>query len=382
MSEPFPDETSVMRRALELADRGLGRVEPNPPVGAVLVDDRLRLLGEGAHLQFGGPHAEVHALDGAGANARGATLFVTLEPCCHFGKTPPCSQAVIEAGIKRVVIATRDPAPHVNGGGIAQLQQAGIAVGTGLLAQEAILLAAPFFKRVTTRRPFVQAKWAMTLDGKIASRSGHSQWISNESARGKVHDLRGRMDAIVVGSTTARCDDPLLTARPSGPRVATRIVIDRELQLDPTSRLLTTLDQAPVLIATSESAEKERGRIYRDLGAEVLPLPGSADSERHLDLGILLLELGRREMTNVLVEGGGGILGDLFDRGEIDACHVFLAPKLVGGSAAPGPLAGRGLDAIPRGNQFLTQHFEPIEDNIYFHGVIDSPWLNRLINRR
>jgi diaminohydroxyphosphoribosylaminopyrimidine deaminase/5-amino-6-(5-phosphoribosylamino)uracil reductase len=222
----------------------------------------------------------------------------------------------------------------------------------------------------------------MTLDGKIASHTGHSKWISNESARLKVHELRGRMDAIVVGSETARRDDPLLTARPAGPRIATRIVIDRDLRLDPNARLFQTIEQAPVLLATSESAERERGKLYRDLGAEVLPLPWSDASERRLDLGLLLLELGQREMTNVLVEGGGGILGDLFDRQEIDACHVFIAPKLVGGQTAPGPLAGRGLDAIPEGPQFRVQQFELLEDNACFYGVIDSPWLKKLIDRR
>lgn len=382
MNAPFLDEPSVMRHALEIAQQGIGRVEPNPPVGAVIVDEQLGLLGAGQHLEFGGPHAEVYALRTAGEKSRGATMFVTLEPCCHQGKTPPCSRAIIEAGIKRVVVALRDPAPHVDGGGIAELREAGLVVETGLLAEEAVLLAAAFLKRVTTGRPFVHAKWAMTLDGKIASHTGHSKWISNETARLKVHELRGRMDAIVVGAETARRDDPLLTARPAGPRTATRIVIDRDLQLDRKSRLFQTIDQAPVLIATSEESERRSGKLYRGLGAEVLPLPWSDASERRLDLSILLLELGKREMSNVLIEGGGGILGDFFDRREIDACHVFIAPKLVGGQTAPGPLAGRGLDAIPEEQQFRVQQFELLEDNACFYGVIDSPWLKKLIDRR
>lgn len=382
MNDPFLDEPSVMQHALEAARRGIGRVEPNPPVGAVIVDEQLRLLGAGAHLEFGGAHAEVYALQAAGEQSRGATMFVTLEPCCHQGKTPPCSRAIIEAGIKRVVVALRDPAPHVDGGGIAELREAGLVVETGLLTEGAVLLAAPFLKRVTTGRPFVHAKWAMTLDGKIASHTGHSKWISNETARYKVHELRGRMDAIVVGSETARRDDPLLTARPAGPRTATRIVIDRDLRLDPNARLFQTIEQAPVLLATSESAERERGKLYRSLGAEVLPLRWSDASERRLDLGMLLLELGQREMSNVLIEGGGGILGDLFDRQEIDACHVFIAPKLVGGQTAPGPLAGQGLDAIPEEQQFRVKQFELLEDNACFYGVIDSPWLKKLIDRR
>jgi diaminohydroxyphosphoribosylaminopyrimidine deaminase/5-amino-6-(5-phosphoribosylamino)uracil reductase len=280
------------------------------------------------------------------------------------------------------VVAAGDPAPHVAGGGIVELRSAGIEVENGLLAEEAILLAAPFFKRVTTGRPFVHAKWAMTLDGKIASHSGHSKWISNESARNSVHKLRGLMDAIVVGQTTALRDDPLLTARPPGVRIATRIVIDRDLQLDRKARLLRSIDQAPVLLATSEAADQERGKFYRELGAEVLALPWSDATQRHLDLDVLLLELGHREMSNVLIEGGGGILGDFFDRQSIDACHIFIAPKLVGGKTAPGPLAGRGLDMIPEGSQFLKQKFESVGDNAFFCGVLDSPWLRNLIDRR
>ena len=382
MSDSFLDEPSVMRHALKIAAQGIGCVEPNPPVGAVVVDERLRLLGEGAHLKYGGPHAEVHALQAAGAAAGGATMFVTLEPCCHQGKTPPCSKAVIEAGIKRIVIAQRDPSRQVDGGGISELYDAGIVVETGLLQTDAALLAAPFFKRVTTGRPFVHAKWAMTLDGKIAARTGHSQWISNEVARRKVHELRGRMDAIIVGSETARLDDPQLTARPAGPRIATRIVIDRDLKLDQNSRLLQSLDEAPVLIATSESAEHQRGEAYRALGAEVLPIPWADASKQRLDLGNLLDELGRREMTNVLVEGGGSLLGNLYDRHEIDACHIYVAPKLVGGQSAPGPLSGIGLDQISTGNQFASHHFELLEDNVSFYGVLDSPWLKELLDRQ
>ena len=195
----FDSPAAVMQHALALARRGLGRVEPNPAVGAVLVNDRLECLGEGWHERFGGPHAEVQALNQAGSAAQGATLFVTLEPCCHFGKTPPCSQAVIAAGVRRVIAATTDPNPEVSGRGIEELSAAGIAVETGLLQREADALIAPFRKLTTAGRPWIIVKWAMTLDGKLAAKSGDSRWISNETSRRTVHELRGRMDAIVVG---------------------------------------------------------------------------------------------------------------------------------------------------------------------------------------
>lgn len=231
MSVTFPTPADVMRRALELARQGEGYVEPNPMVGAVIVDDYLQCLGEGFHRQFGGPHAEVNALREAGARAQGATLYVTLEPCNHHGKTPPCVDAVLQAGLRRVVVGMPDPFAKVNGAGIARLREHGVAVEVGLLEAEVRRLNAPFRKLVETGIPWVHAKWAMTLDGKIAARTGHSQWISGAASRAVVHRLRGRMDAIVIGIGTALADDPLLTARPAGPRVATRVVLDSTARL-------------------------------------------------------------------------------------------------------------------------------------------------------
>ncbi|MBD3674306.1 MAG: bifunctional diaminohydroxyphosphoribosylaminopyrimidine deaminase/5-amino-6-(5-phosphoribosylamino)uracil reductase RibD [Planctomycetaceae bacterium] len=370
----FPDDNAVMRRAIELARQGLGAVEPNPPVGAVIVDDDLNLLGEGYHQQFGGPHAEIHALEQAGDKARRATLFVTLEPCCHEGKTPPCSRAVIDAGLKRVVVAIGDPSEHVNGGGIRELRDAGIQVETGLLEQDASLLAAPFIKLLTTGVPFVHAKWAMTLDGKIASRARHSQWISNEKSREKVHELRGRMDAILVGATTARLDDPLLTARPSGPRTATRIVIDRDLDLPMNSQLLNTAQEVPLLIATCADAIEERGRVYSAMGAELISIPFCDTRQQYLAVEELLKILGQRQFTNVLIEGGGSLLGDFFDRRLIDAVHVFLAPKLLGGFSAVTPVGGGGLEQVPQIDQFVTYHSQQLDDDVYCHGMLEADW--------
>ncbi|MFP6765364.1 MAG: bifunctional diaminohydroxyphosphoribosylaminopyrimidine deaminase/5-amino-6-(5-phosphoribosylamino)uracil reductase RibD [Planctomycetaceae bacterium] len=317
-----------MSRAIELARRGLGSVEPNPAVGAVLVDDGLNLLGEGWHGQFGGPHAEVNAFadfqqrhpepgDRAESLAQ-ATLFVTLEPCCHTGKTPPCTDAILTGGVQRVVIGIRDPSPHVNGGGLTRLEQAGIEVRIGLLEAEVRDLNAPFLKRLETGLPYVHAKWAMTLDGKIATKSGSSQWISNEESRARVHKIRGRMDAVVIGTGTAGADDPMLTARPSGPRTATRIVVDSQARLSLESTLVQTAAQTPVLVAALDSAPPANVSALQAVGVEVLLLSGRSGQGRFSntvqpDLRELLLELGRRGMTNVLVEGGSRMLGSLFD---------------------------------------------------------------------
>lgn len=380
MSHVFPDARSVMQRAIELAARGLGSVEPNPPVGAVIVDENLRLLGEGFHEKFGGPHAEVHAIGQAGPRAAGATLYVTLEPCCHQGKTGPCTKAVVDAGLRRVVVAMQDPAPHVSGGGIAALKAAGVEVEVGLLEREARRLTAPFVKLVTTGLPWVHAKWAMTLDGRIATRTGASRWISGEASREIVHRLRGRMDAIVIGSGTAAADDPLLTARPPGPRTATRIVVDSQARLSTESQLVRTVDQAPVLVATLESAPEADVRRLRQAGVEVVALPpaetehpvrgSQPELEDRPDLAALVRELGRRQMTNVLVEGGGRLLGGFFDRGLIDEAHVFVAPKIVGGEDAVSPVLGAGLDQVLRQPQLDEPQVEIIGGDVYIHGPL------------
>ena len=276
----------AMRRALELARRGLGFVEPNPPVGAVVVADDGRVLGEGWHERFGGPHAEVMALAAAGEAARGATLFVTLEPCCHFGKTPPCTRAVIAAGIRRVVVATVDPAAHANGGGIAELRAIGIEVEVGLMADDARRLVAPFARLTTTGLPWIHAKWAMTLDGKIASKTGSSRWITNEASRAVVHQLRGRMDAILVGVGTILADDPLLMARPPGPRTPIRIVLDSTARTPLKSQLVRTARDVRTVVVATQHAPEDRCAALRAAGVEVLVI--SEDSASHPDLQVRL----------------------------------------------------------------------------------------------
>jgi diaminohydroxyphosphoribosylaminopyrimidine deaminase/5-amino-6-(5-phosphoribosylamino)uracil reductase len=373
MSGRFTDAPAVMRRALELAARGIGAVEPNPPVGAVLVNDSLELIAEGWHQRFGGPHAEVEAITSAGSRAAGATLYVALEPCCHQGKTGPCSEAICQAGIRKVVAACRDPNPRVDGKGIAALRAAGVEVDEGLLAEEARDLMAPFRKLVLRHQPWVHGKWAMSLDGKIATPSGDSRWISNETSRALVHRLRGRMDAIIVGSRTAAVDDPLLTARPPGSRVATRIVLDSQAALDVNSQLVRTVGEVPLVVAASQQAPSENVRRLRDHGVEVLLLACTAPDgdegrpEVGIDVGGLLAELGRRRFTNVLVEGGMRVLGSFFGSRQIDEYHVFIAPKVLGGERSPSAVGGVGLERVGLAAELRTVAVERLDGDVYIN---------------
>jgi diaminohydroxyphosphoribosylaminopyrimidine deaminase / 5-amino-6-(5-phosphoribosylamino)uracil reductase len=354
-------DPDYMARALELAARGRGAVEPNPLVGAVVVRDG-EIVGEGWHEKFGQAHAEVNALRRAGDAARGATLYVTLEPCCHFGKTPPCTEAVIGAGVRRVVAAMLDPFPQVAGQGASRLREAGIVVEVGVGEAAARRVNAPYLKRLRTGRPWVHGKWAMTLDGKIATRTGQSKWITGEAARAYVHQIRGRMDAIVVGKGTLVADDPLLTARPPGPRTATRVVLTASGDGMPAScRLLETIQAAPVLVVTRESTVNQLS-AWRDRGAEVV---GLGD----VDVKSVLTELGRRGMTNVLVEGGAETLGRFRDAGELDEIHAFIAPKLFGGSRAPTPIGGLGVAQLNEALSLSDWDLERIGDDLLVHGL-------------
>jgi diaminohydroxyphosphoribosylaminopyrimidine deaminase/5-amino-6-(5-phosphoribosylamino)uracil reductase len=353
-----------MRRALELAERGRGSVEPNPLVGAVVVRGG-QVVGEGWHRRYGEAHAEVNALAATGEAARGATLYVTLEPCCHHGKTPPCTDAVLRAGIRRVVAAMHDPFPAVAGRGSAQLQAAGIEVEVGLCEAEARRLNAPYLKLLATGRPWVHAKWAMTLDGKIATHTGDSKWISNEASRRRVHELRGRMDTIMAGIGTVLADDPQLTARPPGPRTAARVVLDSKGRLPPTSRLAVSAREVPVVVATASAPADVLVRLG-ECGCETLTLPGP---DGRVDVDALLAEMGRRRWTNVLLEGGAGVLGSFLDAGAVDEVHVFIAPRLFGGANAPTPMAGRGVAGVADAVRLAVWHFEDVGD-VYVHGWI------------
>jgi diaminohydroxyphosphoribosylaminopyrimidine deaminase/5-amino-6-(5-phosphoribosylamino)uracil reductase len=357
-------EREFMAQALSLAARGQGTVEPNPMVGCLIVA-RGEAVGRGWHQRFGGLHAEVEALRDAGEAAQDATMYVTLEPCCHQGKTPPCVDAILQAGIRRVVVAMRDPFPKVDGSGLGVLQNAGLEVALGLAAANAQSLNAPYLKHVQRRRPWLIAKWAMTLDGKLASRSENSQWISNPASRAVAHQLRGRMDAIIVGRRTAVADDPLLTARPPGPRAAMRIVLDTNALLSLDSQLVRTAHDVPVLIAASESADSHRCRRLQNAGCEVVQLAGDNQAAR---LSGLLDELDRRQMTNVLIEGGSQVLGTAFDARLIDEVHVFIAPKLLGGSQALTPVGGLGLAMMSEAHGLDEVSVEQLGGDIYVSG--------------
>jgi diaminohydroxyphosphoribosylaminopyrimidine deaminase/5-amino-6-(5-phosphoribosylamino)uracil reductase len=361
-----PHDVRHMQRALELARRGEGLVEPNPMVGCVIARGEA-MVGEGWHTQFGAPHAEIEALRAAGPAAEGAALYVTLEPCCHQGKTPPCTDAIIAGNVARVVAAQLDPFPQVQGKGVQQLEQAGIRVEVGLLGDEARQLNAPYIKLHTTGRPWIIAKWAMSLDGKTATRTGDSQWISNEASRKRVHALRGRVDGIMVGSGTARKDDPRLTARPPGARTATRIVVDWHATLPSDSLLLSTLGDAPLLVAVGPFASPADVRRLGDAGCELLHCSDEAPPQR---LAQLLDALGKRSMTNVLVEGGSRLLGALLDARAIDEVHVFIGPRMIGGADAPGAVAGSGVAGLCGALSLGQVQVECIEGDVYVRGRI------------
>jgi diaminohydroxyphosphoribosylaminopyrimidine deaminase/5-amino-6-(5-phosphoribosylamino)uracil reductase len=354
---------SWMRRAIELAERGRGYVEPNPLVGAVLVKDG-QVVGEGWHEKFGAAHAEVNAIRAAGEQARGATLYVTLEPCCHHGKTPPCTDAVLAAGIARVFAALEDPFPQVAGQGAKILRDRGVPIDFGFCAAEARRQNAPYLTLLTLGRPHVHGKWAMTLDGKIATVAGESKWISGDESRRIVHELRGRMDGILVGIGTALADDPLLTARPPGPRTACRVVLDREGRLPTTSQLVQTASKVPTLIVVGEAADEVRTRVLRDAGCEVIRVPTEAS---RLSIAALLAEFGRRRWTNLLVEGGGEVLAGFLAAGALDEVHAFIAPKIFGGRDARTPVEGDGFKELTQTLMFPHSHVEAIGTDAYVH---------------
>lgn len=358
-----------MQRACALALQGEGAVEPNPMVGCVLVRDG-KLLAEGFHASYGGPHAERVALAGLdGQSARGATAYVTLEPCCHHGKTPPCTDALIEAGIARVCCAVVDPFPAVSGAGIQKLRQAGIIVDVDCERQQAEDVMAPYLKRLKSGLPFVIAKWAMSLDGKMATHIGDSRWISSDTSRQHAHRMRGRVDAIVVGSRTALLDDPLLTARPKGPRLPVRVVVDSLAALPSTSQLVQTSRVAPVLIWCGPQAKPENVSQLRALGCRVEICP---DSEHRLQK---LMEFLAREFnaTNVLFEGGGQLLGHLFDSNLVDEVQVYIAPKLIGGAAATIPLATVGIAHVAAGPGLVVCERTILGEDFYLRARLAKP---------
>jgi diaminohydroxyphosphoribosylaminopyrimidine deaminase/5-amino-6-(5-phosphoribosylamino)uracil reductase len=357
-----------MRRAFALARRAEGRTSPNPMVGAVIVKDG-RVVGEGYHRQAGEPHAEVEALRDAGDSARGATMYVTLEPCAHYGRTPPCVDAIIAAGVAEVYYAVVDPNPLVNGKAHTQLEAAGITARLGLCEDEARELNRPFFKQVTTGRPFVTAKFAMSLDGKIATRAGDSRWISNEAARHRAHELRNVTDAILVGAGTVLADNPRLTTRlsplstlwgaePSDVRHPLRIVADSRCHAPLLAEIFDPALPGKTVLATTAAAPSTHCAELTARGVEVWTLP--ADGNGRVSLPALLDEIGRRGMLTLLVEGGSELLGAFFAEKLVDRVWAFVAPIIIGGRNAPGPVGGSGIEALAQAMRLRQLHVEMI----------------------
>lgn len=326
-----------MRRAIALAKKGAGWTAPNPMVGAVIVKGD-RIIGEGLHERCGELHAERNAIGSLTEPADGATIYVTLEPCCHEGKTPPCTEAIIENRIARVVIGSRDPNPKVAGKGAAILREHGIEVIEDCLREECDALNPDFFHYITTGRPYVAVKYAMSLDGKIASRTGASRWITGERAREHVHRLRGRYAAVLAGIGTVEADDPMLNCRVDGAHQPLRVIVDSKLRIRADSRIIKTAGAYPTLIAAA-GCDPERAEELRQAGAEVIFLPGE---DGRADLKALMEELGKRQISSVLAEGGGEIHEALIRSGCADHVMAYVAPMIMGGRDAKSPVEGLG----------------------------------------
>ncbi len=356
-------DEAYIERALGLADRGRGLVSPNPMVGAVVVAGG-RIVGEGFHESAGLPHAEIVALRQAGERARDATLYVTLEPCDHFGRTPPCTDAILEAGVARVVAALRDPNPIVDGRGFGRLEAAGVKVRFGVLDAEAARQNEAYVKHVRTGLPFVTWKMAASLDGKVAARDGTSRWITGEAARRDVHRLRAWSDAILVGAGTALVDDPSLTVRDPAYRgkPPLRVLVDARGGVPATGDLFD--DDAPTMVATTDRAPQERREEWRTAGAEVEVYEPEGERVPMVPIGALLADLGKRDVQGVLLEGGPTLAWSAVEEGVVDKVIVYLAPKLIGGDGAPGMLGGRGFAPIAQALDLRIASFDLVGEDL------------------
>jgi diaminohydroxyphosphoribosylaminopyrimidine deaminase / 5-amino-6-(5-phosphoribosylamino)uracil reductase len=357
-----------LARAIELAERGAGEVKPNPLVGAVVAREG-EILGEGWHKRYGGPHAEVNAIEACGnVDLNDATLYVSLEPCCHEGNTPPCTDAIMHAGITRVVVASDDPTEKASGRGLGILRDEGVEVvlADGELAARARLLNQSFRKHARVGRPWVLFKSAMTLDGKVATRAGDSQWISGEESRLLAHTWRASVDAVIVGIGTALSDDPQLTARPDGipaelPRQPRRVVFDSLARLPTSSQLVSAADTVPLTVCVSRAAARSDTDALEAAGAQVLVATGENEPAR---VRSALDQLGAGGIASVLLEGGPHLAGAFLDAGEIDEIRLFLAPILLGGRTARDPLEGEGVERISEALRALSFDCDRVGDDL------------------
>jgi len=355
----------MMERALQLAERGRGRTSPNPMVGAVLVNDG-EIVGEGFHPRAGEPHAEIFALRQAGERARGVTLYVTLEPCCHHGRTPPCTQALIAAGVAHVHLAMLDPNPLVAGRGRAQLEAAGIPTVVGEREDEARTLNETYLHWITSHRPFVIAKFAASLDGKTATHTGDARWITGPPARQVVHQWRDQVDAILVGVNTVIVDDPRLTTRLEQAEVhhPLRVILDSQGRIPDSSKVLDPALPGRTLIATTEAMPHHRRRALAHR-ADVLLLPAD---EGRVNIQALLDALGERQITSLLAEGGGTVLGSFFARGLVNLVLAFIAPTIIGGQDAPTPVGGPGASRIAEAWRLTGVRIQQVGSDLLISG--------------
>lgn len=357
------DDKRWMKRALFLAAKARGRTSPNPMVGAVIVKDGI-LVSEGYHEKAGNDHAEIVAIRRAGQKAKGSTLYINLEPCIHYGKTPPCVPAIIEAGIKSVVIGVEDPNPLVKGEGIRKLKEAGLDVQVGVLEKESKKLNEAFFKYIIKKEPFVILKVASTLDGKIATKDGESKWITGERARMLVHHFRDQVDAVLVGIETILRDNPFLTTRIKGGKDPLKVILDSRLRI-PEDANVININPEKTIIAVTELAPKERQARIKEKGVKILLVESKNGM---VNLKHLLLELGKMEIMTLMVEGGSRVNGSFFDEGLIDKIIIFFSPKLIGNSQPFEIFNGIGINSLKEAKTLKELKFRRIGEDIYIEG--------------
>lgn len=355
------NDVDYMRRAIELAGKGMGFTNPNPMVGAVIVKDG-RIIGEGYHEKCGQLHAERNAFANLSGSAKNATIYVTLEPCCHYGKTPPCTEAIIENGISRVVIGSRDPNPLVSGKGARLLREHGIEVVEDFLREECDALNPVFFHYITTNKPYVVMKYAMTADGKISTHSGKSQWITGEAARREVHGLRGRYSAIMAGIGTVLADDPMLNCRLEGMHQPLRVIVDSNLRLPIESKIVETAKEYPTIVATTDSDEnREKSSKLKEKNVEVVFLPAK---DKRVDVAALFDWLSENKYDSVLVEGGGELNEAVMKSGYVKRLYCYVGNKIFGGVAAKTPVEGLGVSEVNEALKLRLKDVERLEEDV------------------
>mgnify|MGYP006271973519 FL=1 len=363
-----------MQRALDLARQAKGNTSPNPLVGAVIVKED-RIIGTGYHRQAGGNHAEINALQDAEEEVAGATMYVNLEPCTHFGKTPPCSNAIIEAGLDKIVIAMKDPNPKVSGAGVERLRKAGLEVEVGVLESKAKKLNEVFIKYITSDQPFVILKNALTLDGKIATKTGDSKWISGAESRQIVHQLRDEVDAILVGSGTVIADNPRLTTRlPEGGTDPTRIILDGELEIPVDANVINHQSSAGTIVVTTNHADQNKKEELIANGVQILELGTSPK----INLQQLLKELAHEEITSVLVEGGSQINSSFWEAELVDKIYYFLAPKIIGGTESVPVVGGTGVEKVKQGIKIIDKKVKEVGDDLL---IVGYPEYNKTVRQ-